>query len=139
MKGSSFHLAHQPAGDAGCVSGPETLSPRPKRSPCVGAHRQHRSGLLCQPLRRSAVAPPVLAGAPDPCVVLASASFIPEADAGFTAHAFVPAGHYVTSPVTYRPSYGQISLVFRAGYTEGVPLVSSNAATHSLEELGLHM
>ncbi len=50
----------------------------------------------------------------------ASACFILEADAGFTARAFIPAGHYVTSPVTSRPSVGQISLVFRAGYAEGV-------------------
>ncbi len=62
-------MAHQLARDAGCVSGSETLSPRPKRSPCVGAHRQHSGGLLHQPPRRSAVAPPVQAGAPDPCVV----------------------------------------------------------------------
>ncbi len=63
-------LAHQPAGDAGHVSGSETLSLRPKRSPYVGAHRQHSGGLLYQPPRRSAVAPPVQAGAPDTCVVL---------------------------------------------------------------------
>ncbi len=63
------HVAHQLAGDAGCVSGSETLSPRPKRSPCVGAHRQHSGGLLHQPPRRSAVVPPVQAGSPDPCVV----------------------------------------------------------------------
>ncbi len=62
-------LAHQLAGDAGCVSGSETLSPRPKRSPCVGAHRQHSGGLLHQPPRRSAVTPPAQAGVPHPCVV----------------------------------------------------------------------
>ncbi len=68
VEGSSSHLA-RPAGDAGRVSGSETLSPRPKISPCVGAHRQYSGGLLCQPPRRSAVAAPVQAGAPDPCVV----------------------------------------------------------------------
>ncbi len=31
-------VAHQQPGDAGHVSGIETLSPRPKRSPCVGVH-----------------------------------------------------------------------------------------------------
>ncbi len=28
---------------------------------------------------------------------------MPVADVGFTAHAFIPAGHYVTSPVTSCP------------------------------------
>ncbi len=69
LKRMSPRLAHQPTGDAGRVSGPETLSPRPKRLPCVGAHRQHSGDLLHQPPSRSAVAPPVQAGAPDPCVV----------------------------------------------------------------------
>ncbi len=45
MEWSPSHLAHQLAGDAGGVSGSETLSPRPKRSPCVGAHRQQRWSL----------------------------------------------------------------------------------------------
>ncbi len=63
------HLAHQLAGDVGGVSGSETLSPRAERSPCVGAHQQHSGGLLHQPPRRSAVTPPVQAGAPEPCVV----------------------------------------------------------------------
>ncbi len=63
---SPSHMAHQLVGYASCVSGSETLSTRPKRSPCVGAHRQHSGGLLHQPLRRSAVTPPVQAGAPDP-------------------------------------------------------------------------
>ncbi len=66
---SASRLAHQPAGDAGRVSGSETLSPRPKKSPCVDAHRQHCGGLLHQPPRRSVVAPPVQVGAPDSCVV----------------------------------------------------------------------
>ncbi len=65
---SPSHMAHQLVGYASCVSGSETLSTRPKRSPCVGAHRQHSGGLLHQPLRRSAVTPPVQAGAPDPWV-----------------------------------------------------------------------
>ncbi len=66
---SSPRLAHQRTGDAGRVSGSKTLSPRPKRPPCVGAHRQHSSGLLYQPPRRSMVPSPVQAIAPDPCVV----------------------------------------------------------------------
>ncbi len=65
---SSSRLAHQQARDAGRVSGSEILSPGPKRSPCVSSHRQHSGGLLYQPPRRSAVAPPVQAGTPDPCV-----------------------------------------------------------------------
>ncbi len=69
LKRMSPRLAHQPTGDAGRVSGPETLSPRPKRLPCVGANRQHSGDLLHQPPSRSAVTPPVQAGAPDPCVV----------------------------------------------------------------------
>ncbi|KAL0150783.1 hypothetical protein M9458_053901 [Cirrhinus mrigala] len=66
---SPSHLAHQLPGDAGRVSSVETLSPRPNRPPCVGAHRQHSGGLLHQPPGRSAFAPLVQAGAPDPCVV----------------------------------------------------------------------
>ncbi len=36
--------------------------------PCVGAHWQHSGGLLHQPPGRSAFAPPLQAGTPDPCV-----------------------------------------------------------------------
>ncbi|XP_058653777.1 uncharacterized protein LOC131553263 [Onychostoma macrolepis] len=62
-------MAHQLPGDAGRVSSTETLSDGPKRSPCVGAHRQHRCGHLHQPPGRSVFAPPLQAGAPEPCVV----------------------------------------------------------------------
>ncbi len=62
------HVAHQLPRDAGCVSSIKTLSPRPNRLPCGGAHRQHSGGLLYQPPERSAFAPLVQAGAPDPCV-----------------------------------------------------------------------
>ncbi len=63
------HVAHQLPGDAGRISSTEVLSPRPERSPCVGAHRQHIGDLLYQPPGRSAFAPLVQAGAPAPCVV----------------------------------------------------------------------
>ncbi len=43
---------------------------RPKRSSCVSAHQQHSGGLLYQPPGRSAFAPLVQAGVPNPCVVL---------------------------------------------------------------------
>ncbi|KAI2652819.1 Transposon Ty3-G Gag-Pol polyprotein [Labeo rohita] len=66
---SPSQLAHKLPGDAGRVSRAETLSPGPERSPRVGPHRQHGGGLLHQPPRRSAFAPLVQAGAPDPCVV----------------------------------------------------------------------
>ncbi len=66
-----------------------------------------------------------------PASLPALASFL-EADASFTARAFIPAGHYVTSPLTSRPSIGQITLVFRAGHAEGVPLALSDAAYRSL-------
>ncbi len=66
---SPSHMAHQLPGDAGCVSGSETFSPGPERLSCVGVHRQHCGGLLYQPPGRSAFAPLVQAGAPDPCVV----------------------------------------------------------------------
>ncbi len=66
---SSSHMAHQLPGDAGRVSSTETLSPRPKRLPCVGVHQQHSGGLLHQPQGRSAFAPLLQAGAPDLCVV----------------------------------------------------------------------
>ncbi len=72
-----------------------------------------------------------------PASLPALASFL-EADASFTACAFIPAGHYVTLPVTSRPSIGQIILVFRAGHAEGIPNAFSDAASRSLEELGLH-
>ncbi|KAL0168444.1 hypothetical protein M9458_036666, partial [Cirrhinus mrigala] len=64
-----WSVAHQLPGDAGRVSGSEALSPGPKRPPCVGAHRQHSSGLLHKPPGRSAFTPLVQAGTPDPCVV----------------------------------------------------------------------
>ncbi len=63
------HVAHQLPGDAGRVSSTQSLSSRPKRSPCVGAHRQHSGGLLYQPPGRSAFAPLIQAGTPDACVV----------------------------------------------------------------------
>ncbi|KAL0148119.1 hypothetical protein M9458_056589 [Cirrhinus mrigala] len=66
---SPTHMAHKLPGDAGRVSGSETLSPGPKRPPCVGPRRQHLGGLLHQPPGRSAFAPLVQAGTPDPCVV----------------------------------------------------------------------
>ncbi len=66
---SSSHMAHQLPGDAGHVSSTETLSPRPKRLPCVGVHQQHSGGLLHQPQGRSAFAPLLQAGTPDLCVV----------------------------------------------------------------------
>ncbi len=62
-------MANQLAGDAGLVSSIEILSPIYERSPCVGAHRLHISGLLYQPPGRSAFAPFVQAGTTDPCVV----------------------------------------------------------------------
>ncbi len=40
-----------------------------KRSPCVGADRQHSGVLLYQPPRKSAFTPTVQAGAPEPWVV----------------------------------------------------------------------
>ncbi len=73
-----------------------------------------------------------------PASLPAHASFL-EANAGFTARAFIPAGHYVTSPVTSHPSIGQITLVFRAGHAEGVSIAFSGAVSRSLEELGLHI
>ncbi len=48
---SPSHMAYQLAGDTGSISDSETLSPRPKRSSCVGAHRQHNGGLLHKPPR----------------------------------------------------------------------------------------
>ncbi|KAI2662393.1 hypothetical protein H4Q32_001228 [Labeo rohita] len=69
VDGSSSRLAHQLPRDAGRISSIEVLSTRPQRSPCAGSHRQHSGGLLYQPPGRSAVAPLIQAGAPDPCVV----------------------------------------------------------------------
>ncbi len=43
---SPSHMAHQLLGDAGRVLSTETLSPGPKRSSCVGAHRQHNGGCV---------------------------------------------------------------------------------------------
>ncbi|KAI2656770.1 Transposon Ty3-G Gag-Pol polyprotein [Labeo rohita] len=69
VDGSSSRLAHQLPRDAGRISSAEIFSSRPQKSPCAGSHRQHSGGLLHQPPRRSAVAPLIQAGAPDPCVV----------------------------------------------------------------------
>ncbi len=69
MEWPPSHVAHQLSGDAGRFSSTQTLSSRPKRSPCVGAQRQHSGGLLYQPSGRSAFAPRIQAGTPDPCVV----------------------------------------------------------------------
>ncbi len=66
---SPSHVAHQLPGDSGHVLSSQTLSSRPKRSPCFGAHRQHSGGILYQPPGRSAFAPLIQAGAPGPCVV----------------------------------------------------------------------
>ncbi|KAL0177144.1 hypothetical protein M9458_026038, partial [Cirrhinus mrigala] len=66
---SPSQLAHQLSRDAGRISSSEVLPPRSERSPCVGAHQQHSGGLLHQPPWRSAFAPLIQAGAPDPCVV----------------------------------------------------------------------
>ncbi|KAI2650799.1 hypothetical protein H4Q32_024835 [Labeo rohita] len=52
--------------------------PRPERSPCAGVHRQHSSGLLYQPPGRSAFAPLIQAGAPDPLPVSSSYSWASE-------------------------------------------------------------
>ncbi len=70
------HVAHQLPGNAGHVSSTQTLSSGPKRSPCVGAHRQHSGGLLHKQPGRSAFMPLIQAGAPDPCVVPGQASLI---------------------------------------------------------------
>ncbi len=56
-------------GDAGRVSSTQTIFSGPKRSPCVGTHRQHSSVFLCKPPGRSAFTPLMQAGAFDPCVV----------------------------------------------------------------------
>ncbi len=66
---SPSHMAHQLLGETGRVLSTETLSPGPKRSSCVGAHRQHNGGLLYKPPGRSAFVLLLQAGAPDPCVV----------------------------------------------------------------------
>ncbi len=66
---SPSHMAHQLSGDASGLSSTEIFPPRPERSPCVGAHRQHSGGLLHQPPGGSALAPAVQTGTPDPLVV----------------------------------------------------------------------
>ncbi len=66
---SPSHMAHQLSGDVSGLSSTEIFPPRPERSPCVGAHRQHSGGLLHQPPGGSALAPVVQTGTPDPLVV----------------------------------------------------------------------
>ncbi len=66
-------------------------------------------------------------GATLPASLPALASF-PEADASFTAHAFILAGRYVTSPMTSHQSNEHIICVFRAGHAEGVPKTSPDTA-----------
>ncbi len=69
MEWSPSHVENQLPGDASRVSSTQTLSPEPKKLPCVGTHRQHNGGFLYQPPGRFAFAPLIQAGAPDPCVV----------------------------------------------------------------------
>ncbi len=66
---SPSHVAHQLSGDAGRVSSTKTFSSGPKKSQCASTNRQHSCGFLYQPSGRSALAPLIQAGAPDPCVV----------------------------------------------------------------------
>ncbi len=66
---SPSHMAHQLSGDASSLSSTEIFPPRPERSPCVGAHRQHSGGLLHHSPGGSALAPVVQTGTPDPLVV----------------------------------------------------------------------
>ncbi len=54
---SPSHVAYQSPRDAGHAVCTEVFPPRPERSPCVGAHRQHIGGPLYQPPRRSALVP----------------------------------------------------------------------------------
>ncbi|KAI2644258.1 Transposon Ty3-G Gag-Pol polyprotein [Labeo rohita] len=59
---SPTHVAHKLPGDAGRVSSSETLSPGPKRPPCVGPHNNtavvsyinHQGGLCSRPLYKLA-------------------------------------------------------------------------------------
>ncbi len=55
-----------------------------------------------------------------------------KATAGFTARAFTPAGHYVTSPVTSRPSFRPDW--YQSWSAEGVPNAFSDAARVPEEE-----
>lgn len=66
---SPSDMAYQLSKDASCASSIEIFPPRPERSPCVGAHRQHIGDLLYQSPERSAFVPLVQAGTPDPSVV----------------------------------------------------------------------
>ncbi len=66
---SPSHMAHQLSRDVSGLSSTKIFPPRPERSPCVGAHRQHSGGLLHQPPGGSALAPVVQTGTPDPLVV----------------------------------------------------------------------
>ncbi len=69
----------------------------------------------------------------------ASGCLIPEADAGSTARAFMLPGRLRHPPVMSRPSFGQITHVFRArSRWRRLPKASQDAASSSLEELGLH-
>ncbi len=61
-------MAYQSPRDAVRAACTEVFLPRPERTPCVGAHRQHIGGRLYQPPRRSALTPLLQSGAPHPCV-----------------------------------------------------------------------
>ncbi len=67
----------------------------------------------------------------------ALASFL-EADAGSTARAFMLPGLYVTPPVTSRPSIGLITYVIQSVVMLKAFPKRFDAASCSLEELGLH-
>ncbi len=75
-------------------------------------------------------------GATLPASLRALASFL-EADAGSTVRVFMIPGLYITPPVTSCSSFGLITRYLECGHAEGVPK-ASDAASHSLKELGLH-
>ncbi len=95
---SPSHMAHQLLGDAGHVSSTQTLSTRPEKSPCVGAHRQHSGGLLYQSPGCLHSCPLYKLGAPDPLAESSSYSWASEYGSRYPVEAGAEARGMDASP-----------------------------------------
>ncbi len=67
----------------------------------------------------------------------ASGCFIPEADAGSTARAFMLPGRLRHPPVTSRPSVDRLHMCSEHGYAGGVPLASFGRSVSFLRGTGV--
>ncbi len=95
---SPSHMAHQLLEDAGHVSSTQTLSTRPEKSPCVGAHPTTQRWSSISITRVSAFVPLVQAGAPDPLAESSSYSWASEYGSRYPVEAGAEARGMDASP-----------------------------------------